>query len=114
MSECLKLENDLNKDESLRVKSDYGNNRTPGWKFNHWELKGVPVRIELGPKDLEKNQVTFVRRDNYQKVTASRAEAVVFLRNLLTEIQSSMLKKYVHIIIYSCIIIIESAKFEKL
>ncbi|XP_046823712.1 bifunctional glutamate/proline--tRNA ligase [Vespa crabro] len=93
MSECLKLENDLNKDESLRVKSDYGNNRTPGWKFNHWELKGVPVRIELGPKDLEKNQVTFVRRDNYQKVTASRAEAVVFLRNLLTEIQSSMLKK---------------------
>ncbi|KAI4497930.1 hypothetical protein M0802_007046 [Mischocyttarus mexicanus] len=93
MSECLKLENDLSKDESLRIKSDYKNNRTPGWKFNHWELKGVPVRIELGPKDLEKNQVTFVRRDNGQKVTASRAEAVVFLRNLLNEIQSSMLNK---------------------
>ncbi|KAI4487453.1 hypothetical protein M0804_005602 [Polistes exclamans] len=93
MSECLKLENDLSKDESLRIKSDYRNNRTPGWKFNHWELKGVPVRIELGPKDLEKNQVTFVRRDNCQKVTASREEAVVFLRNLLNEIQSSMLNK---------------------
>ncbi|XP_043503419.1 bifunctional glutamate/proline--tRNA ligase [Polistes fuscatus] len=93
MSECLKLENDLSKDESLRIKSDYRNNRTPGWKFNHWELKGVPVRIELGPKDLEKNQVTFVRRDNCQKMTASREEAVVFLRNLLNEIQSSMLNK---------------------
>ncbi|XP_014601281.1 PREDICTED: bifunctional glutamate/proline--tRNA ligase [Polistes canadensis] len=93
MSECLKLENDLSKDESLRIKSDYRNNRTPGWKFNHWELKGVPVRIELGPKDLEKNQVTFVRRDNCQKATASRKEAVVFLRNLLNEIQSSMLNK---------------------
>ncbi|XP_015186002.1 PREDICTED: bifunctional glutamate/proline--tRNA ligase isoform X2 [Polistes dominula] len=93
MSECLKLENDLSKDESLRITSDYRNNRTPGWKFNHWELKGVPVRIELGPKDLEKNQVTFVRRDNCQKVTASREEAVVFLRNLLNEIQSSMFNK---------------------
>ncbi|XP_043671860.1 bifunctional glutamate/proline--tRNA ligase isoform X1 [Vespula pensylvanica] len=93
MSECLKLENDLGKDESLRIKSDYANNRTPGWKFNHWELKGVPVRIELGPKDLEKNQVTFVRRDNNQKMTASRTEAVDFLRNLLTEIQSNMFNK---------------------
>ncbi|KAK2575430.1 hypothetical protein KPH14_008339 [Odynerus spinipes] len=93
MLECLKLEKDLGKDESLRVTADYRNNRTPGWKFNHWELKGVPVRIELGPKDLEKNQVTFVRRDNSQRVTASRAEVVVFLRNLLIEIQSSMLSK---------------------
>nr|XP_050854497.1 bifunctional glutamate/proline--tRNA ligase [Vespula vulgaris] len=93
MSECLKLENDLSKDESLRIKSDYANNRTPGWKFNHWELKGVPVRIELGPKDLEKNQVTFVRRDNNQKMTASRTEVVDFLRNLLTEIQSNMFNK---------------------
>jgi hypothetical protein len=43
-------------------------NNNPGWKFNHWELKGVPLRIELGPKDLEKQQVVCVRRDNGEKV----------------------------------------------
>ena len=40
---------------------------TPGFKFNEWEMKGIPLRIEIGPKDLEKNQVTFARRHNRQK-----------------------------------------------
>lgn len=84
---------ELSKDKSLRVKADYRNNRTPGWKFNHWELKGVPVRIELGPKDLEKNQVTFVRRDNFQRVFANRPEVLVALHTLLIDIQTSMLSK---------------------
>lgn len=84
---------ELSKDKLLRVKADYRNNRTPGWKFNHWELKGVPVRIELGPKDLEKNQVTFVRRDNFQRVFANRSEVLVALHTLLTDIQTSMLSK---------------------
>lgn len=84
---------ELSKDKSLRVKADYRNNRTPGWKFNHWELKGVPVRIELGPKDLEKNQVTFVRRDNFQRVFANRSEVLVALPTLLTDIQTNMLSK---------------------
>lgn len=84
---------ELSKDKSLRVKADYRNNRTPGWKFNHWELKGVPVRIELGPKDLEKNQVTFVRRDNFQRVFANRSEVLVALHTLLTDIQTNMLSK---------------------
>lgn len=92
-SECNKLLDELSKDKSLRVKADYRNNRTPGWKFNHWELKGVPVRIELGPKDLEKNQVTFVRRDNFQRVFANRSEVLVALHTLLTDIQTNMLSK---------------------
>lgn len=92
-SECNKLLDELSKDKLLRVKADYRNNRTPGWKFNHWELKGVPVRIELGPKDLEKNQVTFVRRDNFQRVFANRSEVLVALHTLLTDIQTSMLSK---------------------
>lgn len=92
-SECNKLLDELSKDKSLRVKADYRNNRTPGWKFNHWELKGVPVRIELGPKDLEKNQVTFVRRDNFQRVFANRSEVLVALPTLLTDIQTNMLSK---------------------
>ncbi len=39
-------------------------NYTPGWKFNHWELKGVPIRIEVGPRDMLNNQCRIVRRDN--------------------------------------------------
>lgn len=92
-SECNKLLNELSEDKTLRVKADYRSNRTPGWKFNHWELKGVPVRVELGPKDLEKNQVTFVRRDNAERVAANRSEAVTALRTLLTNIQTNMLAK---------------------
>ncbi|CAK9797250.1 Bifunctional glutamate/proline--tRNA ligase [Anthophora plagiata] len=92
-SECDKLLNELSEDKTLRVKADYRSNRTPGWKFNHWELKGVPIRIELGPKDLEKGQVTFVRRDNSERVTANRSEAVTALRTLLTNIQTNMLAK---------------------
>ncbi|XP_076663274.1 glutamyl-prolyl-tRNA synthetase [Andrena cerasifolii] len=92
-AECNKLLSELSKDKALRVKSDYRSNRTPGWKFNHWELKGVPVRVELGPKDLEKNQVTFVRRDTSERVTAKRGEVVVALHTLLADIQSSMLAR---------------------
>ncbi|XP_048270036.1 bifunctional glutamate/proline--tRNA ligase isoform X2 [Bombus terrestris] len=91
-SECNKLLGELSKD-SLRVKADYRSNRTPGWKFNHWELKGVPVRIEVGPKDLNKNQVTFVRRDNSERVFAKRPDVVTALHTLLTNIQADMLSK---------------------
>jgi prolyl-tRNA synthetase len=42
------------KKSNLRVQIDTRDNYNPGWKFNHWELKGVPIRIELGPKDIEK------------------------------------------------------------
>ncbi|XP_054001719.1 bifunctional glutamate/proline--tRNA ligase [Hylaeus anthracinus] len=92
-NECNKLLDELSKDKTLRVKADYRNNRTPGWKFNHWELKGVPVRIELGPKDLEKNQVTFVRRDTSERVVANRLKVLTALHELLTDIQSSLLAK---------------------
>ncbi|XP_078050630.1 glutamyl-prolyl-tRNA synthetase isoform X2 [Augochlora pura] len=92
-TECNKLLDELSKVKTLRVKSDYRNNRTPGWKFNHWELKGVPVRIELGPKDLEKDQVTLVRRDTGKKIVAKRPTILSALDSLLTDIQSSMLEK---------------------
>lgn len=41
----------------IRVDIDLRDNYSPGWKFNHWELKGVPIRLELGPKDIKKSQV---------------------------------------------------------
>ena len=55
------------RDVKIRVQVDNREQLTPGFKFNDWELKGIPLRIEIGPKDLEKNQVTFARRHNRQK-----------------------------------------------
>lgn len=66
---------------------------TPGWKFNQWELKGVPVRIEIGPRDLKQQQVTVVRRDVGQKVAVKEEEVVSAVRKLLEDIQSSMFAK---------------------
>lgn len=48
----------------VRADVDSRQNYTPGWKFNHWELKGVPVRIEVGPRDIANKQCRLVRRDN--------------------------------------------------
>jgi len=47
---------------------------TPGWKFNHWELKGVPIRIEIGPKDVKNEQVIAARRDTLEKVAVKDEE----------------------------------------
>ncbi len=66
---------------------------TPGWKFNQWELKGVPVRIEIGPRDLKQNQITMARRDTYEKTTAKEDEAVQATERLLEEIQNSLCAK---------------------
>ncbi|MDC0171351.1 proline--tRNA ligase [Candidatus Nitrosopelagicus sp.] len=55
------------RDAEIRVQVDNREELKPGFKFNEWEMKGIPLRIEIGPKDLEKNQVTFARRHNRQK-----------------------------------------------
>jgi len=52
------------KKTDMRVQIDLRDNYNPGWKFNNWELKGVPIRIELGPKDVEKQEVRAVLRYN--------------------------------------------------
>lgn len=94
-SECVKLVDELSKSGKFRVKGDFRSNRTPGWKFNHWELRGVPVRIELGPAEVEKHQVTFVCRDNLERHTVSRDKVIQELDFLLKDIQSRLLNKYV-------------------
>ncbi|KAJ1364925.1 hypothetical protein KIN20_025122 [Parelaphostrongylus tenuis] len=55
-------------DADIRAEADLRDNYSPGWKFNHWELKGVPIRLEVGPKDLAADQVTAVLRHNFQKL----------------------------------------------
>lgn len=66
---------------------------TPGWKFNEWELKGIPVRIEIGPRDLSRRQVTMVRRDTSERSMVSEADVVAETKRLLDSIQSSLFEK---------------------
>jgi prolyl-tRNA synthetase len=80
-------------EKGIAVVLDDREEYTPGWKFNEWELKGVPVRIEIGPRDLKQNQITMARRDTYQKTTAKMDEAVQATEKLLEEIQSNLYAK---------------------
>jgi prolyl-tRNA synthetase len=66
---------------------------TPGWKFNEWELKGVPVRIEIGPRDVKERQVVLVRRDNHEKVAVKEDEVTGAVARLLEEIQNNLFNK---------------------
>ncbi|XP_058116376.1 bifunctional glutamate/proline--tRNA ligase [Anopheles ziemanni] len=74
----------------IRCEGDYRDNYSPGWKYNHWELKGVPVRVELGFKDLQNDQFVAVRRDNGAKLTVKRGQAATELPKLLETIHGSM------------------------
>jgi len=70
---------------------DLDEEHSPGWKFNEHELRGVPVRVELGPKDIEKGQAVLVRRDTGEKEFVARKGLPERLRVLLVEIQENML-----------------------
>ncbi len=65
----------------------------PGWKYNEWELKGVPLRIEIGPKDIEQKQVVLVRRDNNKKEFVKIAELENKVKETLEDIQKSLFEK---------------------
>src|SRR5215212_3655752 len=77
----------------FRAEADLDEEHSPGWKFNEHELRGVPVRVELGPKDIEKNQAVLVRRDTGEKEFAQRKGLSERLRDLLAEIQENMLRQ---------------------
>lgn len=76
----------------IRVKVDDRDNYKPGWKFNEWEMKGVPLRIEFGPRDLAENQVVIARRDKgpKEKETVSLKGLKETIQGLLDDIQQSM------------------------
>ena len=76
----------------IRAESDLTDN-SPGWKFNEWEMKGVPLRIELGPRDIEAGKMTVVRRDNFEKSEVSRENAADTVKKLLADIQTGMYEK---------------------
>lgn len=80
------------KKAGYRVKID-DSEKSPGWKFSEQEMLGIPTRIEIGPKDIEKNQVIVVRRDNREKMVVSLDEIAGKLRDILETIQSDMYKR---------------------
>ena len=77
----------------VSVKFDNRDNIKPGFKFNDYELKGVPLRIAIGPKDLEKGQVELARRDTLEKSFVPQSELVEMIPALLEKIQNSLYDK---------------------
>ncbi len=75
-----------------RVKLDDSDN-SPGWKFSQWEMKGVPLRLELGPKDIEKNQCVLVRRDTREKYFVSLDELETEIPRLLNELAQNLYQR---------------------
>uniref|UniRef100_A0A3B4Y8U5 Bifunctional glutamate/proline--tRNA ligase n=1 Tax=Seriola lalandi dorsalis TaxID=1841481 RepID=A0A3B4Y8U5_SERLL len=92
LAQCSKYLKRL-QEAGVRVKSDLRDNYSPGWKFNHWELKGVPIRLEVGPKDMQQRQCVAVRRDSGAKVTIPEAEVETRLVAMLEDIQKSLFNK---------------------
>ena len=76
----------------IRVTLDNSEN-SPGWKFNEWEMKGVPLRIELGPRDIEAGKMTCARRDTCAKFEMPLDNAAESVKTLLADIQSSLLER---------------------
>jgi len=79
--------------DKFRVEVDDRDNYSPGWKFNEWEMKGVPIRIEIGPKDIEKNQAMLFRRDELEKEPVSLDDLEEAVGNLLRDINNNLLYK---------------------
>ena len=79
-------------DAGFKVKVD-DSDKSPGWKFSEQEMKGIPVRIEIGPKDIEANQAVIVRRDTREKIVVALPELAEKVGEVLTTMQSDMLER---------------------
>ena len=77
----------------ISVKYDDADNKKPGWKFAEYELKGVPVRLAMGGRDLENNTIEVMRRDTLEKETITCDGIEEYVKNLLEEIQANIFKK---------------------
>jgi len=89
MKEAEKMKKELSEfSPILDDREDY----SPGWKFNEWELKGIPIRIEIGPKDIEKNQATVVKRNDSKKIAVKLKMLKKEIPKILDEIQNELYK----------------------
>lgn len=78
---------------NLSFKLDERDNYRPGWKFNEWEKRGVPIRIELGPKDVQSGNAVLVRRDTGQKKVLPQADLLVEITRTLDDIQANLFRR---------------------
>jgi prolyl-tRNA synthetase len=76
--------------KNFRVETDTRDGYTPGWKFNEWEMRGVPLRLEIGPKDMAKGQVMLARRDTGEKIAVKEEKLVETVKELLDNIQENL------------------------
>ena len=81
------------KKSGIRAHLDKRDEYTAGWKFNEWEIKGVPLRINIGPRDIENHRVELVRRDSKEKTLVDRIKLTEQVISLLDEIQSNLLNR---------------------
>ena len=93
LSKVSAIYDELRANGRLRIELDDREEYSPGWKFNEWEMKGVPLRIEVGPRDLEKGQAVLVRRDSGEKEIVALSELKERVDNLLVKIQTGMYEK---------------------
>ncbi len=83
---------DMLKAAGIRAKADFSD-QSPGWKFAEWEMKGVPLRVEIGPKDIEAGQCVAVRRDNGEKIFIAINNLSATIPGLLETVQQAMFDK---------------------
>ena len=81
------------REKGISVKYDNADNKKPGWKFAEYELKGIPVRLALGSRDMENNTIEVMRRDTLEKETVSQDGIVEYIEKLLEEIQQNIFEK---------------------
>ena len=81
---------DTLKQAGVRVRMD-ARDQTPGWKFNEWEMRGVPIRLEIGPRDIENRQVVLVRRDTHKKMSVPMENLAQGVCDLMKDIHENML-----------------------
>ncbi len=90
LKKCEEIKNKL---KSYRIYLDDRTEYKPGWKFNEWELKGVPIRIEIGPRDIQKKQVILVRRDTSKKEEVKISLVNKKIKQTLEDIHKNLFKK---------------------
>jgi len=81
------------KKADVQADTDLRDNYSPGWKHNHWELKGIPIRIELGPKELQANLFVAVRRDTMEKLTLKSSDLCDEIKRLLDDVHRTLFNR---------------------
>jgi len=105
------LEDALSK-KKIRFHIDTRDEFTPGYKFHDWEMKGVPLRIEIGPKDLVKGKMVLVRRDNQKKTDLSFDNIETGIESMLDEIQQSLFEKAKNLLVEKTKDVMDFEKFK--